>query len=194
MRRCVLRRSTADGKDRHEAFRPAGPAPVAGSGAADAGGAGGAAGGAAGGGGPRRGRAPPSCVTPWEGRRMMREDIDSPETQAQFRRDFEAHLAPAAPVEGLITPLHAWFVMSALQLALRHPTFPEAIRPVVGDFARQLQAIVSLAHTLAAVAEAGWHRDADVDAGGRERCERERDEYRHQVRQASRVLSVMLRE
>jgi hypothetical protein len=98
----------------------------------------------------------------------MPEDLESPETQAQFRRDVEAHLAHAAPVEGLIRPLHAWFVMSALQLALAYPTFPESIRPVVEDFARQLQQIVSRTPTLAAVAEAGWHRDADVDAGGRE--------------------------
>jgi hypothetical protein len=89
-------------------------------------------------------------------------DLESPQVQRQFTADFAAHLATAPPVEGLLRPVNAWYVMSALQLAVSHPTFPESIRGPVEAFARQLQAIVSVTRTLAAVAEAGWHRDQDV--------------------------------
>jgi hypothetical protein len=89
-------------------------------------------------------------------------DLESPAVQGQFTADFAAHLATAPPVEGLIRPGNAWLVLSALQLALSHPRFPESIRGPVESFARQLQAIVSVTPTLAAVAEAGWHRDQDV--------------------------------
>ena len=79
----------------------------------------------------------------------------------EFRRDFEQHLATAPPVEGLIQPGRAWLVMAALQLALRHPEFPDSMRGPVEAFARQLQAIVSVTPTLTALAEQGWHAEYD---------------------------------
>lgn len=91
--------------------------------------------------------------------------LESPEVLERFKRDYVERLLPAEPVPGLIRPANAWMVMSALQLALAHPHFPASIRPTVEGFARQLQELVSLTPALAYVAEAGWHRDADVLSG-----------------------------
>jgi predicted membrane-bound spermidine synthase len=62
-----------------------------------------------------------------------------------------------------LSPLTSWLLLSTIQLALRHPNFPETTRQYVEPFARELQQRVAPSGALAIVAERGWNPDFDVD-------------------------------
>lgn len=60
--------------------------------------------------------------------------------------------------------LFAFQLLASLQLALRHPKFPETMRVSVEHFARTLVKTVGVTPNLVRVAEAGFDSNADVSA------------------------------
>jgi hypothetical protein len=60
--------------------------------------------------------------------------------------------------------VEAFQLLSTLQLALRHPDFPEALAGQMTILGRALQERISLTPGLAALAEKGWHQEHDVPA------------------------------
>lgn len=79
-----------------------------------------------------------------------------------FRRDFAAMFENEEPITLVMSQPAAWMLMSALQLALRHPHFPAKIRPTVEVQARWLQGQCATTPALADVAEKGWDAEFDV--------------------------------
>ena len=80
--------------------------------------------------------------------------------------DAFTRLHRAGRIELAIKPLDAWFVFCSLQLALRHPHYPAAMRGQVERLTRRLQGILTeIAPGLAELAEAGWNPALDVPYG-----------------------------
>lgn len=73
------------------------------------------------------------------------------------------HLAGHERIELMILPQDAFFLMSALQLALRHPDFPRRLRVEVERIAHRLVDLISeLEPELRLYAEAGFDPSQDV--------------------------------
>jgi hypothetical protein len=68
------------------------------------------------------------------------------------------------PIAVAIDGFTALFLMSALQLACRHPGLNGPVHETVYDFARGLHERISVTPSLAAVCEAGWNPADDVPA------------------------------
>jgi hypothetical protein len=70
------------------------------------------------------------------------------------------------PLRIQIGGVEALMILSALQLALRHPHFDQdgPVRTTAEDFALGLQDRVSVTPGLAAIAEAGWDTSHDMPA------------------------------
>ena len=83
---------------------------------------------------------------------------------SEFKRDFEV-LPESDPVEMVVNPLACWCVMSAIQLACRHPEFDGPTREVAEGFARKLQERVAVTPALQRVAAMGWDPEFDIDVG-----------------------------
>jgi hypothetical protein len=66
------------------------------------------------------------------------------------------------PIPVTLDGVTALFIMSALQLACRHPGVTGPIHETVYDFARGLQERISITPSLAIMCEAGWEPANDV--------------------------------
>lgn len=89
-------------------------------------------------------------------------NIDDPDLEAAFVREFAALAARVDRFTLSIRPVDAWILLSQLQLALRHPQNTGPSAEAARQIARRLQSIVAPHGALAAVAERGWNPDYDV--------------------------------
>jgi len=66
------------------------------------------------------------------------------------------------PIEWRLTKSMAWQLMSAIQLACRHPGFKGSVRDTTESMARHLQdALCANDNDLRQLAEMGWHQQFD---------------------------------
>jgi len=73
-------------------------------------------------------------------------------------------------IELMIRPADAWYLMTALQLAIRHPAMPENIGGEIERISRRLvDLIADLEPALRPYAEAGFDRSWDVPVSHRRR-------------------------
>lgn len=80
--------------------------------------------------------------------------------------DFEkaaiAAMSDENPLPIIITIADAWFVVSAIQLAVRHPDLHEPLRDRLRDIAHQFTEPICADHPSAREAiEMGWHEEND---------------------------------
>ena len=85
--------------------------------------------------------------------------------QAQFQADLAALLAHP-PVLVVIRPGDLWFLVTAAQLALRHPQFPPLIRQAVVDLVDRLEPYLGMTPALLETLRAGWDPGRDVPFAG----------------------------
>jgi hypothetical protein len=70
------------------------------------------------------------------------------------------------PLEVFISIAEAWLLITALQLAIRHPALGEPMRQSLENIGRQFQESVVARHPEAAdLLERGWDSFFDVEAG-----------------------------
>ena len=81
--------------------------------------------------------------------------------EEEFAVDFNS-LVAAGDLGVKMSRPNWWMIMSALQLALRHPRFPETIHGATESFARRLAAELPTTELLRTVAEAGFDVGMDV--------------------------------
>jgi hypothetical protein len=95
---------------------------------------------------------------------MSTDDIPS-----DFMRDFEALVADEHPVEIISTRYRLWCLMSAVQLASRHPKAMQSLpMQTAVEMARAIQAQLSTTPALARIAEQGWDQTFDeIETKGR---------------------------
>ncbi len=97
-------------------------------------------------------------------RRINETKIDSEEERelmTQFVKEFKELCDETSEIAVFMQPIQLWSVLSAIQLAMRHPKFPRNTREIVEPVARQIQACVAHGGALAVIAERGWHREWD---------------------------------
>lgn len=83
-----------------------------------------------------------------------------------FDRFQEEYLVLFRSGEGIrieATPATWWCMMSAVQLACRHPDFDGPTRHIAEQAARQIQRLIAPSGALAIVAERGWNPDHDEE-------------------------------
>lgn len=79
------------------------------------------------------------------------------EIPADFKRDFEALCTDDAPIEIVSTRFRLWCLMSAVQLASRHPQAMHTVpMQTAVEMARVIQSMLSTTPALARIAEQGW--------------------------------------
>lgn len=72
-------------------------------------------------------------------------------------------MAAAAPIRMKMPPIIAFYLVSTLQMALRHPEFPPNVRVEMDRMARHLQAKLGEGNPLVAeMLELGWNPGYDV--------------------------------
>jgi hypothetical protein len=100
---------------------------------------------------------------------MAIETLSTDDIPADFLRDFEALCTDNAPVEIVSTRYRLWCLMSAVQLASRHPGAMQT-KPLqtAVEMARAIQGIVATTPALARIAEQGWDQAYDQEREGRE--------------------------
>lgn len=84
--------------------------------------------------------------------------------QQQLQEDFSREFVlfcqgPSILLE--FEPVVIWSLMSAVQLALRHPNFNGPTARYAADAVRQIEEKVALTPALKQVAEMGWHKEYD---------------------------------
>jgi hypothetical protein len=83
---------------------------------------------------------------------------------ADFVRELEALVTDDTPVAVQSTRWRLWCLMSAVQLASRHPTaMQSAPMQVAVTMARTIQHLVATTPALARVAEQGWDQTFDSE-------------------------------
>lgn len=80
--------------------------------------------------------------------------------RAQFAEDFAERL-PDLTVEFVLTGVEAWALLSAIQLATRHPRFTGPTAQIAAKIARGVESQLAVTPALAAIAAAGWDQIAD---------------------------------
>ena len=88
--------------------------------------------------------------------------VEDPRLQ-RFDRDFRKLLHSGKQFTLTLNPLEAWSLMSAVQLAARHPGFSGQVALHATRAARRLQAAISLTPILAEIAEEGWNSHQDLE-------------------------------
>jgi hypothetical protein len=90
----------------------------------------------------------------------------SEEIPADFMYELEALVADDTPVEIVSTRWRLWCLMSAVQLASRHPyAMQTAPMQVAVAMARAIQGMVATTPALARIAEQGWDAAHDIWRG-----------------------------
>lgn len=92
--------------------------------------------------------------------RKIKTDLTDDALIANFGAELKA-LGEQGEIEVRMTPLDLWMVLCALQLALRHPKYPETSAKIVDGIARQIQDRVASTGALAEMARRGWLREYD---------------------------------
>jgi hypothetical protein len=77
-------------------------------------------------------------------------------TDQQFIEAFQNWWGDAGTLTIELTPIDVWTLLSAVQLACRHPGFHGPARELAEQAARKLQNLVGVSPILAEVAEMGW--------------------------------------
>lgn len=88
--------------------------------------------------------------------------------EEQLREDMEALGAKPVQIQSQFT--ECFLLVSSLQLALRHPDFPEHAREHMTNFALRLQETLSITPTIAAVLDMGWNAALDVESVQGTKC------------------------
>lgn len=91
---------------------------------------------------------------------MMTEKQPNPLDFEAFKQEF-AKLPEKPKVTIRLFQIHAWVLLSQLQLALRHPKNTGKSSKIARDIAHQLQSLIATTPALAAIAEAGYHPELD---------------------------------
>lgn len=83
--------------------------------------------------------------------------------EARFMRAALPAMQDTTPLQVEITVADAWFLVSALQLATRHPGLGEPMKARLSDIGHQFQgAIVEHHPEVQFLIERGWHEMFDV--------------------------------
>lgn len=84
-------------------------------------------------------------------------------SEEEFGRDFQKLCNDPMIISFSLSPLAAWAIMCSIQLAYRHPKNTGPTQKIANQFACELQKRLAITPVLAAIAEAGWHTEHDVD-------------------------------
>jgi hypothetical protein len=87
--------------------------------------------------------------------------MDDAKLERAFRREFRTMCGREDRMLVAATPLQLWSVLSAVQLACRHPGFNGPTRKIVEEVARRIQNLVASDGALAVIAERGWNPKFD---------------------------------
>lgn len=107
---------------------------------------------------PQIGRTPP----PKRNRDDLAAIMHEGQVTAEMDAIFQA-MAAAPPIGTQIQPILAFYLVSTIQFALRHPDFPPNVRVEMELMARQLQATLGKGNSLIAeMLDLGWDIQYDV--------------------------------